>query len=94
MTDSLDFGGEPDLAFKRPNLRSHLIGLMESGTGIGVELFDVLHMYPTDSGAFVVYFERGEGKGDDEEILSSAASAVDHFLKLREEQELGFDFEI
>ena len=67
--------------------RSHLIGLMNSGTGIGVEMFDELRMYPLESGMFSV------NTLDHEKEFRLAEEAVDYFLELRNDLKLGFNFE-
>ena len=64
-----------------------IIHILKSGTGCGVELFDILRLYPLEDGRFAVVYD------EEEQIFDSAEEATDEFLTIREDMKLGFDYE-
>ncbi len=79
-------------------IRSNIIAILRSGLGIGVELFDLLSIDQLENGKYRILDQRDTGKsvndpGVIEFIHDDVKKAVDHFLKIREERKLGFDFE-
>jgi hypothetical protein len=77
-------------------LRSIIISLLRQGMGFGVELFDVLSIDELEDGTFRVLDQRNweeEICKGEEHIFKDVKEAVDKFLALREERQLGYDFE-
>lgn len=81
---------------KKMELRSIIISLLRQKMGFGVELFDVLSIDELEDGTFRILDQRNWEedicKGE-ELIFKDVKDAVDKFLALREERQLGYDYE-
>lgn len=81
---------------KKLELRSIIISLLRQGMGFGVELFNVLSIDELEDGSFRILDQRDTDAdicAGEEYIFTDVKEAVDKFLALREERQLGYDFE-
>jgi hypothetical protein len=81
---------------KQTELRSIIISLLRQKIGFGVELFDVLSIDELEDGTFRILDQRDwtqEICKGEEYIFKDVKKAVDKFLALRQERQLGYDFE-
>lgn len=81
---------------KQMELRSIIISLLRQGMGFGVELFDVLSIDELEDGTYRILDQRNweeEICKGEEHIFKDVKEAVDKFLALRAERQLGYDFE-
>jgi len=69
-------------------MREAILTILKSGTGHGVEFAGRLNVYPSTNGKFAIEIDRSEYV-----YFDNAEQAVDKYLSLRQERELGFDFE-
>jgi hypothetical protein len=70
-------------------MQEKIISLLKAGIGFDINLFEIISVGELEDHTFYVY-DRDTG---DEWIFDTAEEAVDYFLKLRSEKELGYDFE-
>jgi hypothetical protein len=82
--------------FKDEELKPIMVSLLETLIGFEIGLFDMLCMYQLEDGRFAVYNQTDCYKSlseADEYLFEKAPDAVDLFLKLRHDRQLGFDHE-
>lgn len=81
---------------KEMELRSQIISLLKRKIGFGVDLFGLLSIEEMKDGTFRVLEQEDENaplEDGDETNFKSVKSAVDYFLKIRDERKLGYDFD-
>jgi hypothetical protein len=77
-------------------LRSIIIALLKKNIGFGVEICGLLSIDGLEDGRYRILDQRDPEKSIDEGeemIFKSLKSAVDCFLRIRDERKLGFDYE-
>lgn len=67
--------------------------VVEYKAGFGVELFDMLRLYPLEDGSYIVSDEDEYGKLIEENEFDDVHDAIDFFLSHRVIRQLGLDFE-
>jgi hypothetical protein len=71
-----------------------ILTLVLAEPGFAIDLFTRLTIHRLEDSRFAVHvFSIPDGKIEREELFLAADSAVECFLTLREEMQLGFDFE-
>lgn len=79
-----------------PELRSIIIALLRKNMGFAVEMYGVLSIGNMEDGRYSILDQRDFDKSiedGDEMIFNDVKKAVDCFLRIRDERQLGFDFE-
>lgn len=79
-----------------PELRSIIIALLRKNIGFAVEIYGVLSVGTMEDGRYSIFDQRDFDKNledGDELIFKDVKNAVDCFLRIRDERQLGFDFE-
>lgn len=75
-------------------LRSVLIALLEKRLGFSIDLFGMLSVGETEDSHFsVIVDELGGPSSRKEHLFDDPDKAVDCFIELRRQHQLGFDFE-
>jgi len=70
-----------------------IVTILKSGSGCGIDLFNILSVYPLENGKFAVIKHDALTRQLYEHIFTIAEQAAYYFLEQRELQRLGFDFE-
>lgn len=71
-------------------MRDLIVHLLKARVGFDINLFEIISVGELEDHTFYVY----DDDTGDEWIFDTAEEAVDYFLKLRDDKELGYDFEI
>lgn len=71
-------------------MRELLISLLKSKVGFDINVFEIISVGELEDHTFYVF----DDDTGDEWIFDTVEEAVDYFLRLRDEKEIGFDFEI
>jgi hypothetical protein len=79
------------MAQTHPHARRCMIALLREPEGFGVELFDQMGLMRLCNGRFGVWYEDSDESHMEE--FDEPEEAVDRFLELRDQRELGYDFE-
>lgn len=77
-------------------LRSLIIALLKKRRGFGVDLFGLLSIEDLEDGTIRIFDQRDHLKSleDGEEMIHHhVKAAVEHFLTIRRERRLGYDYE-
>lgn len=71
-------------------MRNLIVDLLKARVGFDINLFEIISVGELEDHTFYVY----DDDTGDEWIFDTPEEAVDYFLKLRDDRELGYDYEI
>ena len=71
-------------------MRDTIVKLLKARVGFDINLFEIISVGELEDHTFYVY----DDDTADEWVFDTAGEAVDYFLELRDNKELGYDYEI
>lgn len=86
-----------DDKLSREKIKKSIIDLLSANIGFDINFFDTLSIQQLEDLRFRIFDQREFGKelcDGKEYIFKDVNKAVEKFLAIREERQLGFDFEI
>lgn len=71
-------------------MRDLIVNLLKAKVGFDINLFEIISVGEFEDHTYYVY----DDDTGEELVFETPEEAVDHFLHLRDEKELGYDYEI